>query len=242
MTGSDILRIWEGVESRRPVDRALALVCCAFPDRSPQEVAALPVGQRDAWLLQLREQTLGPELHSTTKCPRCGTQNDLVVPSRQLAQSPPAPGRPGPHELSCGPYWIRFRLPNSLDVAAMAERADPATAVRGLLAGCVLAAQHDGSAIESGDLPVAVVDGLAAAMARLDPQGEILFLLHCPSCAHDWEAVFDIAAFFLAELAVLGKRLVREVHTLAQAYGWREADILALSNRRRWLYLEAVGG
>jgi hypothetical protein len=35
--------------------------------------------------------------------------------------------------------------------------------------------------------------------------------------------------------------LLTEVHRLAQAYGWREAEILALSEARRHAYLELVG-
>ncbi|HEX2516118.1 MAG TPA: phage baseplate protein, partial [Chloroflexota bacterium] len=37
------------------------------------------------------------------------------------------------------------------------------------------------------------------------------------------------------------RRLLREVHTLARAYGWREAEILALPGRRRQTYLDLVG-
>jgi hypothetical protein len=37
------------------------------------------------------------------------------------------------------------------------------------------------------------------------------------------------------------RRLLREVHTLALAYGWREADILNMSARRRRFYLEMAG-
>jgi len=46
--------------------------------------------------------------------------------------------------------------------------------------------------------------------------------------------------FFWAELAAEAKRLLREVDALARAYGWREADILALSSQRRHAYLELV--
>jgi hypothetical protein len=62
--------------------------------------------------------------------------------------------------------------------------------------------------------------------------------LRCPTCGHSWHALFDIVAFFWAELASQAKRLLREVHTLARAYGWREADIVSMSARRRQLYLE----
>jgi len=51
---------------------------------------------------------------------------------------------------------------------------------------------------------------------------------------------FDIASFFWAEICVQAKRLLREVHTLARAYGWREMDILSMSPARRQFYLEMV--
>jgi hypothetical protein len=52
--------------------------------------------------------------------------------------------------------------------------------------------------------------------------------------------LFDIVSFFWTELSAQAKRLLREVHTLARGYGWREADILAMSARRRQLYLDLV--
>jgi hypothetical protein len=39
----------------------------------------------------------------------------------------------------------------------------------------------------------------------------------------------------------LAKAYLNEVHMLAWAYGWREADILAMSSARRQFYLERVG-
>ena len=52
----------------------------------------------------------------------------------------------------------------------------------------------------------------------------------------------EIAGFFWAELSTQARRLLGEVHTIASAYGWREAEILALSARRRHYYLELISG
>ena len=38
----------------------------------------------------------------------------------------------------------------------------------------------------------------------------------------------------------MAKRLIGEVAELAQAYGWSEADILAMGSSRRKLYLEEI--
>lgn len=65
--------------------------------------------------------------------------------------------------------------------------------------------------------------------------------LTCPSCNHGWHALFDIVSFFWSEIQSWASRIMREVHLLASAYGWRETDILAMSPLRRRLYLEMVG-
>jgi len=81
---------------------------------------------------------------------------------------------------------------------------------------------------------------MLARMAKADPQAEVLITMQCPACPHQWSAPLDIGAFFWAELNAWATRMLREVHLLAAAYGWREPDILALSPRRRQLYLEML--
>src|SRR5262249_55645931 len=62
--------------------------------------------------------------------------------------------------------------------------------------------------------------------------------LRAPACGHGWQADLDVGAFVLAEVDAHAARLLGEVHGLAHAYGWSEADILALSTARRRRYLE----
>ena len=64
----------------------------------------------------------------------------------------------------------------------------------------------------------------------------------CASCGHRHEVAFDIASFFWGEIDAWASRTFLDVHALAKAYGWREAEILAMSPRRRQHYLDLVGG
>jgi hypothetical protein len=75
-------------------------------------------------------------------------------------------------------------------------------------------------------------------MAEVDPQADVQLAMACPACSHEWQLTFDILSFFWNEINAWASRILDEVHTLASAYGWREADILALSPHRRQLYLE----
>ncbi|MGH8523199.1 MAG: phage baseplate protein, partial [Gammaproteobacteria bacterium] len=72
---------------------------------------------------------------------------------------------------------------------------------------------------------------------RADPQSNLQISLTCPACGHCWEALFDIVFFLWAEINHWAERTLRAVHLLARAYGWREADVLAMSPTRRQMYL-----
>jgi hypothetical protein len=53
-------------------------------------------------------------------------------------------------------------------------------------------------------------------------------------------AALDIPALVLAELEAEGQRLLGDIHVLARAYGWSEAEVVALPPARRRRYVEMV--
>ena len=135
---------------------------------------------------------------------------------------------------------MTFRLPNSLDVkAAQADDVD-ATRQR-LLRRCVLSASLGGVQRPVDNLPGEVVAAIVERMEQADPQANVRLAHSCPACGHGWQAIFDIARFFWSEIEAWAHRILREVHILAAAYGWHEADILAMSPGRRQVYLGMVG-
>ena len=109
-----------------------------------------------------------------------------------------------------------------------------------LVRRCVSQALRDGTEVTVETLPEMVITALSTRIAESDPQAEVQLDLTCPSCAHRWQLTFDIVSFFWMEISAQAKRLLREVHILARAYSWREADILSLSPARRQFYLEMV--
>jgi hypothetical protein len=84
------------------------------------------------------------------------------------------------------------------------------------------------------------VAAVAEAMGRADPQAAAEIALTCPACAHRWTVAFDAGAFLWAEIQAWAQQILRDVHTLAAAYGWNEAEILALPPARRRAYLDLV--
>ena len=77
-------------------------------------------------------------------------------------------------------------------------------------------------------------------MADADPAAEKRIEVICPACGVLTMALFDVVSFFWAEIEAWVTRTARDVHALASAYGWREADILGMGNARRQLYLSLL--
>src|SRR5262249_1383424 len=140
-----------------------------------------------------------------------------------------ATGETETYTLSIAGYELRYRLPTTLDIEAIAGDEDQRSARATLLKRCLLSADQGGEAIGVEQLPDDVIDLLSEDMAQLDPQADVQLALTCPACSHHWQAAFDIVSFFWSEIAAWAIRVLSEVHTLASAYGWREADILAMT-------------
>ena len=236
----DLLQVWEWGESQHPVDRALTLLAVACPEMSRDKLASLSIGQRDVLLLALRELAFGPRLDGFAECPECRVRLEFTVNVADLRTADSAQPLDAELTLEVEGFDVRFRLPNSLDLAAVAHCDDVGAARDLLVKRCVLNACQDEADIAVEALPETVVTALGADVVKRDPLSEVQLAFHCPACGHRWQQILDIVSFLWAEISSQAKRLLNEVHTLARAYGWREADIVAMSARRRQLYLEMV--
>jgi hypothetical protein len=234
-TTERFLDAWEQGLGQPRALQALLLLRAAHGDAGPAAPEHLTIGQRDAELLTLHEQLFGPELEGVTTCPNCGERLELSFRTAAIrAPAAPAAGE-WSGEVSHDGHAVRFRLPHGLDVLAIEEQAerDAAAFRRALLARCVDAPVEE--------LPPALLDEIAARMARADPQADVRLDLICPACDHHWQALFDIVSFLWRRLDEWATSTLYQVHQLASAYGWREADILVMSARRRQLYLDMIG-
>lgn len=240
-TAADLLNVWENGLRQAPMRRALLLLAVACPESSAEELAALPVGQRDARLLELRQWLFGPEIAMVAPCPACGGQLESAFRVDDIRLQPDG-AIAAMQTCAVDGYRVTFRLPASNDLFALAADSPPAAARRALLARCLMEARDAGGAtISAESLPDHVVAAVAAQMSEADPQADVQLQLACPACQHRWQAVFDIANFLWKEIHAWAQRTLRDVHRLARAYGWREADVLALSPTRRQIYLELCG-
>lgn len=237
LTATELLSVWEHGSALPAPRRALLLLGAAAPDATPEALGQLPVGQRDDLLLRLRAAAFGPRIEATAACPQCGEKLEMAFHTDDLRSSG-ASASSAPLTLEFEDHSLTFRLPDSFDLVELTSVPDLAQAESALLRRCVLSARSGGRVLSPDELPAPVVTALAARLAEADPQADVRLSLACPACEHRWEEPFDIVTFFWREIEAWAARILREVHTLATAYGWSEAEILALSPARRRLYLE----
>jgi hypothetical protein len=236
---AQLVDAWDRAQSRSPLGRAETLLALASPEIDGGALDALTLGDRERRLLAVRAATFGPKLTGLVACEACGESLELELQVDDLLalHGPPSEGVVLEHQG----YTLHLRLPVGADLRAVAEGPAEAAAAR-LLASCVSEAQRDGVSVPSDELPPGVVEAAGEALAQADPLADLRLGLTCIACGHSWQSPFDASSFLWTELDAWTGRILREVHTLADAYGWAERDILSLSPGRRARYLEMVTG
>lgn len=241
LSAAQVLALWDAGQTRHPIDRALLALALAMPEEAPDELADRPVGWREVNLLALRNATFGSALDGYAPCPSCAALMEFSLDGKTLLDGLPAPDGNARIALD-GRQW---RLPSSRDQAMILDAPDPETAVAWLLDRCRID--------ETGNLTVnrkkspktkcspALINELESRMEALDPAADIRLGMCCTDCGLVWDAVLDIGTCFWDELGSSARQLLESVHRLASAYGWREAEILALSPARRAAYLSMIG-
>ena len=247
LTDARLFDAWEAGYRRTPIDRAAVLFEAgrAWMDESrPErdEVDGLTLGMLDAGLLACREATFGSRIEALAQCPACDEALEFGFDVDDVRTASGSPDDRFEVASADGDYRVTARLPTLADLRVAAGAHGLAGARRILDERCVVEAIHAGDAIGVGALPDEVTDEVGRIMAAADRQADVRLALTCPACHHEWETRFEIATFLWQEIDARARRLLVEVHTLAEAYGWPEADIIAMPAERRGAYLELVLG
>ncbi|MBA3831270.1 MAG: phage baseplate protein [Chthoniobacterales bacterium] len=239
LSAAELLDVWERGLAQSPAQRALLLLAVACAETPIEQLAQASIGQRDSRLLAVREQTFGPRLASITTCPACSEQLEFEVNAAEIRAT--SDGEPELLlRLTQGDYAVEFRLPTSLDLASLDPAGDSESNRRNLLRRCVTKARRTDTELPAAELPAELLAAISQRMSEADPQADVQLSLACPQCHHLWETPFDIVSYFWTEIHAWAGRMLREVHSLASAYGWPEAEVLALSPWRRQAYLELI--
>jgi hypothetical protein len=208
-----------------------------LPD-TPAWVCSLTIGDREALLLHLELISLGSRITSTLVCPQCKEKLNLDLAVDDLLL-PPYLDSQRAYLVRLDGYEVTFRLPTVGDQEAITNLAqtDLDAAVAALAERCLLSVTYLG---QPAQLPAALQSSLGSRISELDPQAELNLQMTCPACGITFSSLLDMAQFLGTEMTNRSRSLDREIHTLALAYHWSEAEILSLPLRRRQTYLRLL--
>ncbi len=234
-SADELLDAWDAGSGLHRLERSGPLLRL-LADIDETASAGLGVGERDRLLMEAHELIFGTALRVVAGCPSCGVEHELTIQAEDLRRT--SGGQDVDVDVDVGGYHLRCRLPRVADLAAAAATGSPEAARELLVSRSVLAATRDGSRVDSSDLPPATVAAAAAALAESDPLAEALVTIVCDACHGTWTRVLDMDEYLWRELDSWGARLLMDIHLLATAYGWSEAQVLAVPPGRRRRYLE----
>ena len=238
-TASVLLRAWERGAAEASPERAASLLQSLGAVAGSLPADELTVGQCDARLFELRRALFGEMLEVVATCPACQTEVELTLALGEL-QPPIQEGPVPPLTVQANGYTLLCRPPRNQDIGALACRG-PEVTLHDLLEHCVIEASSPGGLpIALRELPEAVVETIIEALAECDPGAFTVLRMRCP-CGNEWADELDIRTMVWNDLTEWVGQTLAEVHHLARAYGWSEAEILAMSGWRRHWYLEAAG-
>jgi hypothetical protein len=229
------LDVWEQGANLHPLDRALLVLGRCCPEHNYETLQDLSLGQRDRLLFELYRGSFGDALEAFTQCPACHERLEFSLSCGAFLHDGPARQLPT-KTVEIDGILFSLRAPTSRDAAAATASATVEAAKNILLRRCATPA----AAI---DMPVDTLSertqaAIAAQIALLDPQADVLVELTCPGCGDAWQGVFEVIDFLWAKIRTRARHLLQEIDALARAYGWREAEILDMSDARRGLYVQ----
>lgn len=240
LAGEDLLTAWERTRALPEQQAALALLALAGPEQPREEWALLPLGERNMRLLELRAATLGARLEGFAECPACGAQLEFTVNVEELA----CDLRAGMAAAATECAAAEMRPANTFDLMALEQTSDAEEARALLLARAAGVDALDPAAAMSwlAAQPEEAAERLAERFERVNAAAEIQLAMECAACHSRPELDLNLARYLVREIQAAARRLLAEIHELAQAYGWSEAAIAAMSPLRRTSYLEMLGG
>jgi hypothetical protein len=222
LTGADEAALAE----QAPADAAIGLLrrLARAPDGSPLAIDALTVSQCDRLLAALYRTLFDDRAECRMRCKGCGEGYEFALElsalmAAQDGERAAAADADGCWEL---PDGRRVRAPTLADIAA-------AGGPEALAARLVVAGEAD--------------RGLDAVTDFLERAAPILSLdldAACPHCARTETVRFDLAHYLAARLAGERPFLIRETHLIASRYGWRHAEIMALSRADRRAFASLI--
>lgn len=245
LTGYDEALIADSAPSASPAAIASALIAAAvkriggIEPITPELAGRLTVGDRERLILAMCIMAVGNEVELVARCPSktCGAMTEASLRLSEFLRTRPRTAPEFCNELVIAGPGGRWKFVVRPPTGADQEKAclGGLDAARVLMRDCVLELTDPaGCAVEARNMPSEIGPALSDALSALDPTAESMTSIFCPSCGTEMNAMLD--GLSLLRSSLLGSPY-GEVYSMARAYHWSEADILAMPLVRRRQYL-----
>lgn len=214
------------------------------------QIRELSMGDRELLMLLARRRLFGNIMQCVLKCPSCDEKLDVELSVDDLIVESDAVRQVRYEELIEADdtrFRVIFHLPTGGDVERALCSADSGLegAAKALARGCIdsvsQVSDDRGSPLEeTEEWPDSVFQMISARIEQLDPQAEIELQSKCQACGYEFRQSVDPGGYLVHELTARQCVKYQEVHQLARAYHWSEAEILRMGSRKRQIYLDLL--
>jgi hypothetical protein len=232
-----LLVAWEDAAGVPPVARGTVLVHRAGLVDDLDTALDLPIGAVASLAARLYAEEFGDVVPGILTCHSCGQRLDVELPMDSVVASQDESVGAESAVALAGGRRLLVRAPTTRDLVAACGSHDPA---RELLNRCVRA--EDNAPVDADGLDDAALTVVDAAAEELAGSAAVVVRTACPSCGTEVAAPLDVAALLWDRVAYAAPAILAEVAELAAAFGWAEAEVLALTPIRRRTYLELARG
>ena len=240
LAGEVLLAAWEQSAPSDELLRPLVILSAAQADAGPTQLGAMPIAERNLMLLRLHRLSFGPVLRVFGVCRQCGARLEFEVPVAEMTAQVEGQSAADSIVWSEEGRQYRLRPVSTDDLVATLSALDLDAAQELLLTRCLEVSPAIETGQPAGTPAVPVSPAVLRRFEQLHAAAELSCGIECPGCACREVLDFDIARFLWAEVQTAARRLLREIHELASAYGWSQQDITAMSETRRRAYLELL--
>lgn len=240
LAGDQLLAAWDRGFHESDLARPLTLLQVSSPERTRENLASLSLAERDLELWRLRRMTFGEWLRATLPCAECSAQIEFTLALSNVIEPLELLQLKAPVETQTQGWQVAVRPVTTRDLEAALSSSDEASAKQALLERSVSLKLVSGAAADWQDAPEPVRNLALQAFEEVHEGAESTCVATCPQCGAVKMADLDIGRFLWFEVRNAARRLLREIHELASAYGWSESAILAMTSQRRQSYLTMV--
>ncbi len=235
---------FESGENSRPVLITRLLSACLRRSDgttySDHEIWHWSLKERLQGLLAIVVSTRGQYLKLQVKCTQADCHELIEFELDPAGFIQPEPSSP----LFCRPdpeTELELRLPNGLDQLNWINNLDDTTDNWFSKMASSLVSRVNGE-IPSQRFQVSEnwLDSIGKALEQHDDLMTFEIKTSCPACGEDLLIDLDLEEKLLEMLSTEQKLLLKQIHRLALAYHWTEADIVALPKKRRQYYLAQI--